>query len=187
MTRPCRRRKVKNPGNKVSRRNRVVKHTATKEKVLQPHWDPKSTVEQNFKQLGLVRHVNHDITKPETFRRLKDWNWKRSQMVLEGEVSEYDTDDDVIQELDTVFGPRSMEGETSVVVKELEEIAKTNMAASKVKKERPLSEYESTYIKRLIEKYGDDFDKMFMDIKLNVQQMTSSQLRKLADIFHAQQ
>jgi nucleolar protein 16 len=40
------------------------------------------------------------------------------------------------------------------------------------------SEGEKRFIEELIQKYGDDYDAMFRDIKLNIYQHTVAQLRK---------
>lgn len=40
------------------------------------------------------------------------------------------------------------------------------------------SEGEKRFIEELIRKYGDDYDAMFRDIKLNIYQHTAAQLRK---------
>lgn len=37
---------------------------------------------------------------------------------------------------------------------------------------------EKQFIEELIQKYGDDYDAMFRDIKLNIYQHTAAQLRK---------
>lgn len=41
-----------------------------------------------------------------------------------------------------------------------------------------MSVYDQNYIKKLIEKHGDDVEAMFRDIKLNTNQLTVGQLKK---------
>jgi nucleolar protein 16 len=43
------------------------------------------------------------------------------------------------------------------------------------------SEGEKRFIEELIQKYGDDYDAMFRDIKLNIYQHTVAQLRKKSE------
>ncbi|CAG8809206.1 9612_t:CDS:1, partial [Dentiscutata erythropus] len=46
------------------------------------------------------------------------------------------------------------------------------------KKEHHLSENERRMVEKLINKYGEDYESMFRDIKLNVYQHTAAQLKK---------
>jgi len=51
------------------------------------------------------------------------------------------------------------------------------------KKKRPQSAEDQKYIVRLLEKHGDDYARMFRDIKVNKMQHTQAQLRKMASRF----
>lgn len=51
-------------------------------------------------------------------------------------------------------------------------------AANALKKERYQSEGELNWAAKLVEKYGDDYEKMFWDRKLNPNQQTAAQLKK---------
>jgi nucleolar protein 16 len=51
-------------------------------------------------------------------------------------------------------------------------------AANILKKERYQSEGELVWAAKLVEKYGDDYEKMFWDRKLNPNQQTAAQLKK---------
>ncbi|KAK8792518.1 hypothetical protein WA538_000393 [Blastocystis sp. DL] len=44
-----------------------------------------------------------------------------------------------------------------------------------------MSVYDQNYMKKLIEKHGDDLEAMFRDIKVNVDQLSVGQLRKKYD------
>ena len=44
-----------------------------------------------------------------------------------------------------------------------------------------MSVYDQNYMKKLIEKHGDDIEAMFRDIKVNVDQLSVGQLKKKYD------
>ena len=54
---------------------------------------------------------------------------------------------------------------------------------SKPKRVMPLGEAEQRYIAQCIEKHGDNYKKMFMDLKVNNMHHTETQLRKMASRF----
>ncbi|GAA5988596.1 hypothetical protein JCM10908_003634 [Rhodotorula pacifica] len=73
-----------------------------------------------------------------------------------------------------IFGaPRQVEAKTDIV-RALEE-----RAARKTKVIRHTSEFEETWLVKLVDKYGDDVAKMARDIKLNQWQKTPGELRKM--------
>lgn len=49
----------------------------------------------------------------------------------------------------------------------------------------PLSEEKQKYIAKLMARYGDDFDAMGRDTKLNAQQLTAAKLEKMTSKFLA--
>ncbi|RUS30305.1 ribosome biogenesis protein Nop16-domain-containing protein [Jimgerdemannia flammicorona] len=51
-------------------------------------------------------------------------------------------------------------------------------AANGCKLERHQSEFEVSWVQKLIDKHGDDYEAMFWDKKLNVYQQTTAQLKK---------
>merc|ERR1711907_68798 len=51
------------------------------------------------------------------------------------------------------------------------------------KRRRPLGEDDQVYIASCMSKYGDDYGRMFRDIKTNYEQHTEAQLRKLGSRF----
>jgi len=46
-------------------------------------------------------------------------------------------------------------------------------------KNRPLSEFDTAYITKLVNKYGTDFEKMARDRKLNCDQLTATKLQNM--------
>jgi hypothetical protein len=178
MTNPRQRRKIRNPNSKVSRKAKVVKGTFTVDPTLQKHWDRSKTLEQNFRRVGLSNRINGDIGKRTTQRKMEDWNWKRREMVVGGELEGFDSEEEIFQELESIFCKESAEPTQAVL--DLETKAQ-ELASKVVSQERTLSEYERSYISNLTSKYGNDYSRMFMDIKLNIRQLTANQLQRLAE------
>ena len=57
--------------------------------------------------------------------------------------------------------------------------------AEEIKREdNIMSVYDQNYIKKLIDKHGDDVDAMFRDIKLNTNQLTVGQLKKKIEKYY---
>ncbi|VEU19412.1 DEKNAAC100186 [Brettanomyces naardenensis] len=73
--------------------------------------------------------------------------------------------------------------EDSEVVKQLRELAERK----KVKKEKKLGEMEAEALKDLYEKYGDDYEAMKWDKKLNPFQLSPGQLKRKLQRWHQQQ
>jgi len=89
--------------------------------------------------------------------------------------------------IDVIIGRSREEEEEEVFDTEIDPVpAKTDIIkaleaqATKVfgKYEKYQSEGEKQFIEELIQKYGDDYDAMFRDIKLNIYQHTAAQLKK---------
>lgn len=84
--------------------------------------------------------------------------------VIVGEAKSHD------EILDAEVAP--VEAKTDVV-RQLEE-----QAANGFRREKYQSEYETSWIEKLIEKHGDDYKAMFWDKELNTNQLTATQLKK---------
>lgn len=180
-----RRRKVKNPDTKISRRVRVAKKPIIIEPMLKRHWDPSATMDQNYRKVGLAKCLNDDIKKKETQERLQDWNYKRRELVVKGELEAFDSEEEIFKELDSIFVRENSDEQhqpPKEAILELEELAKesSNQKANRRRDGRPLSEDDKSYMERLVKKYNDNYDRMFMDIKLNSRQLTPQQLKRLA-------
>lgn len=57
------------------------------------------------------------------------------------------------------------------------------MASRGVTHDQYMSRYQEQWMQRLYEKYGDDFDAMMRDTKLNVYQHTAAQLRRKFQLY----
>lgn len=58
------------------------------------------------------------------------------------------------------------------------------MAKNGVRRERHQTVYERSWVAKLVEKHGDDYNAMFWDSELNPYQMTAAQLRKKCLQYH---
>lgn len=183
MTSVRRRRAVKNPGKRVRRKvadkAKPSQKTLVIDSHLAPHWDRSKTLEENYRQTGLSNHLNGDIGKRITQKRLSEWNQKRIELVEQGKIGGFDSEDEIYQELETVFAKEEVDTEGKAI-SQIEKQVAAAMPVPEPPKPKPLSEYELAYITRLVAKHGNNYDRMFMDIKLNDRQLTAYQLEKLA-------
>ena len=214
MVRPCKRRKVRTPSAKVSRKAsaaRVKKRTIVYDPTVSQYWDPTKTVTQNFERVGLVARVNSDLAGKGVEKRIESWQGKRMGLVMAKVEDGVDNPmeimeaDEMFEQMETLFQASACEesqddsededeGEGGIKRKvvegidlyishplnlvELELRSKQGCSKSAPK----LSEQQQNYMKRLTGKYGNDFKRMAMDIKLNAMQYTPRQLEKMASL-----
>lgn len=201
MVRPCKRRKIRNPAGKVSRRGQrnISKKTVVFDPTVSRFWDPKKTIQQNFAAVGLASRVNGDLCVKSTQAKLAEWQSERLEsLVKKGEewvgkdaeeiaLKRPMLDErEIFDRLEELFHEGSdgdaLEddlGESDIkeiVLKELEERSKLTAA----KEPERLSEFEQQYISKLVAKHGNNFKAMFMDHRLNSRQLTARELEKMA-------
>ena len=173
--------------------------------IIEANWDKSLTLKQNYKRLGLRaklgRSAGGDERKVESLSELQAKREKnqKNQLKHVPTVSEIENLDDpsripegearLIRDPETnevikvIYGTMKVDDkdeseeeiENPSVIKQLEEYAEKN---SKIKKERHQSERENDGIKSLYEKYGDDYDKMKWDKKLNIYQQSAGDLKR---------
>lgn len=173
--------------------------------IIEANWDKSLTLKQNYKRLGLRaklgRSAGGDEQKVESLSELQAKREKnqKNQLKHVPTVSEIENLDDpsripegearLIRDSETnevikvIYGTMKVDDndeseeeiENPSVIKQLEEYAEKN---SKIKKERHQSERENDWIKSLYEKYGDDYDKMKWDKKLNIYQQSAGDLKR---------
>lgn len=173
--------------------------------IIEANWDKSLTLKQNYKRLGLRaklgRSAGGDERKVESLSELQAKREKnqKNQLKHVPTVSEIENLDDpsripegearLIRDPETnevikvIYGTMKVDDndeseeeiENPSVIKQLEEYAEKN---SKIKKERHQSERENDWIKSLYEKYGDDYDKMKWDKKLNIYQQSAGDLKR---------
>ncbi|KAL1924571.1 uncharacterized protein VTP21DRAFT_4225 [Calcarisporiella thermophila] len=198
MARPRRRRTIKNPNSKVTRKtaNKHFKKVDIKSNdIIRKNWDKTQTLRQNYERLGLMSRLNglsggREINEPPKAEELTEEDIKKLAKTLGPEhgIIQRDEEGNIVnviigeaQDPDAIFDaePEKVEAKTDVV-RALEE-----RASNAVKTERHQSEGEQKWVQSLIDKYGDDYEAMFRDIKMNKYQQTASQLRKRCEKYLA--
>ncbi|CAG8500037.1 7886_t:CDS:2 [Acaulospora morrowiae] len=186
MARPRKRNKIRNPSLKISRKNankHFKKFRVKGNALIADNWDNKATLRQNYQRLGLMTSLNGvsggvEKLYPEEPPLVLDKEELKKTLGPDEGIIERDEQGNVIN---VIIGKGHEEEDTEIkpapaktdVVKALEE------QASKVyKHEKYQSEGEKRFCEELISKYGDDYQSMFRDIKLNVYQHTEAQLKK---------
>ncbi|RHZ88456.1 hypothetical protein Glove_22g99 [Diversispora epigaea] len=188
MARPRKRTKIRNPSLKNTRKtsNRHFKRFRVKgDPIIATNWDNKATLRQNYQRLGLVNNLNGvsggiEKLEPEDPQPIDKEELQKTLGPDEG-IIERDEQGNVINVIigkglddeevfDAVIPPTPAKTD---VVKALEK-----QAANVYKRERYQSEGDKLFCKEMINKYGDDYHAMFKDIKLNIYQLTETQLKK---------
>ncbi|RCK55348.1 Nucleolar protein 16 [Candida viswanathii] len=176
--------------------------------IIAANWDKSLTLKQNYKRLGLRAKLGTSaggdeqkvvsLSEIQAKREKKNKNSKNAPSIDEignlddpSQIPEGEArlirDPETNEVIKVIYGTMKVDGkdkdddeeeegaENPSVVQQLEEYAKQH---SKVRKERHLSDRESEWLKSLYEKYGDDYDKMKWDKKLNVYQQTAGELKR---------
>lgn len=164
--------------------------------IIAANWDKSLTLQQNYKKLGLRAKLG-------TLAGGKEQDVKTLSEIKAAEATskpsladiEQTTDPAKIPEgeariirdpetnevINVIYGTMKVgpkaetEGESSSVIKQLEEYAQKH---AQVKKERKPSARENEWLEQLYEKHGDDYDKMMWDKKLNIYQQSAGDLRR---------
>ncbi|KAJ3129634.1 Nucleolar protein 16 [Nowakowskiella sp. JEL0407] len=203
MARPRQRRKVKNVSQKVTRKQRNPNNIsfAGAPALVQKHWNKKLTLRENYAKMGLLASLDGTAGGEEnplvnrTMSELAELEQAVEDNDDDVDMESSDEDDEEFPLENVVKYPTSNIGSKvqsitrpgrkvpklnikkvsgkSEIIKELEEMAK-----NEVKLERRASENEQRWMTDLINKYGEDYDAMTRDLKLNPYQLTKSQLKK---------
>lgn len=188
MTGPCKRRKVKNPSAKCSRRansRSVVKNTVAYDQTVSKVWDSSRTISQNFGAVGLVNKVNADLGGSQVRQKLEAWQAGRFDKMLEKAAEQAEVDPflkpmhdetEIFEELEALFQESTAAGGS--VVAELE--ARSRKVVPKAAPR--LSEFERQYMEKLTQKHGCNYSKMAMDHRTNDRQLTVKEIERLAKL-----
>jgi nucleolar protein 16 len=195
------RRANKTSARKATRKNKDKqrKVNIASNPIIAANWDYSLTLAQNYKKLGLTSKlgvraggIEKDLDHPVVKETIEQKEAKK----LEESVDSQDPEDipegeariirdDEGQVLKVIYGKKKPLNDdmeltktpqvqpTTEVVKQLEQYASRS-----VKTDRIQSSREEAWIQVLYEKYGDDYDKMKWDKKLNIYQQSPGDLKK---------
>lgn len=154
--------------------------------VISKHWDPSLTLAQNYKKLGLRAKLGAPSGGSEYKKGAEDVNNGTLGLVptpkvqsgkiihdedgkVRVEYSQNEEDEDMSkEELEEWNG-----FEESDVVKELK-----TLAANEVKVPRVQSDREADWVRRMVEKHGDDYEAMLWDKNLNIWQQSLGDIKR---------
>lgn len=187
---------VKKNTKRVKDKQRDVKMTA--HPVMQAHWDKNLTLKQNYKKLGLTVRLGKPAGGEEapiqTLSEFRKEREEREQNQITPEVVANETDPEKIPEGEArlIRDPETNEvveiiyGKMKVNEKKVEEakdsiiseLIKYNEETAKPSVPKTPSARENAWLEQLHAKYGDDYEKMKWDRKLNPMLLSVGQLKK---------
>ncbi|KAF9216299.1 Nucleolar protein 16 [Podila verticillata] len=189
-----RRRTIKTPSRKVTRKN-ANKHkrkvNVIGNKIIRENWDKKATLRQNYARLGLLPSLNGVTGGIEV--KDEEELMENEQKSLEELAESLSAEQGIIQRddagniINVIVGKvKTPEELAEIMERDIAPVkAKTDVvralerqAANVLKVERHASDGEVVWAAKLVEKYGDDYEKMFRDRKLNPNQQTVGQLKR---------
>ncbi|KAF6142602.1 hypothetical protein GIB67_015088 [Kingdonia uniflora] len=131
-------------------------------------WDDKASVLQNYKSFGVVANPNFLGSRSHTPNIVLSESLQvppTETIKAESEFEVMDTGSDLEEDdLKSALGKKRRDGKTAPA--------------------KPLTAMQRVHIGRLIEKYGDNYQSMFMDTKLNAMQHSVATLEKLCKRFY---
>lgn len=167
--------------------------------IIAANWDKSLTLQQNYKKLGLRSKLGSlaggQEQKVETLSEIRAKRDEESsnKNITPSDISNTDDpsqipegqarlirDPETNEVIKVIHGTMkvqsaSVQDESTDVVKQLEEYARLHASQNR---ERKVSEREGEWAKSLFDKYGDDYEKMKWDKKLNIYQQSAGDIRK---------
>nr|GEU69608.1 nucleolar protein 16 [Tanacetum cinerariifolium] len=126
-------------------------------------WDDQGSVLENYKTFGVVSNPNLLGVRNRTSKIIESESLQLPPPKLDGPMDEFepiDSGSDLEEDdVKTALGKHRTDGKSAPL--------------------QPLTAIQRIHIKRLVDKYGDDYQRMFMDTKLNKLQHSVATLEKL--------
>ncbi|KAJ8543297.1 hypothetical protein K7X08_005820 [Anisodus acutangulus] len=141
--------------------------------LVNSHWDDKGSVIDNYKSFGVVSNPNLLGVRCRTSHMIETDSLQvpppKKETPNADDVDAFEDLDDSGSEVEeddlkSALGKRRRDGKSAPL--------------------QPLTTIQRVYISRLVEEYGDDYQSMFMDTKLNKMQHSVATLEKLCKRYH---
>ncbi|KAK4357253.1 hypothetical protein RND71_022863 [Anisodus tanguticus] len=141
--------------------------------LVNSHWDDKGSVIDNYKSFGVVSNPNLLGVRCRTSHMIETDSLQVPQPKKEIPNA---VDVDAFEDLD--------DSGSEVEEDDLKSALGKKRRDGKSAPLQPLTTIQRVYISRLMEDYGDDYQSMFMDTKLNKMQHSVATLEKLCKRYH---
>ncbi|KAK6354845.1 Nucleolar protein 16 [Orbilia brochopaga] len=188
MGRELQKKKNRSSVNKVTRRKQNVRKipTVTGNKLVASQWDKSQTLAQNYARLGLTHRLRsatggkeqRPSHSPEDAQPSLGPQEARIKRAADGSILRIEYANDLRHE---TLGASSDDDERTATstTKETDLVkALRERTAFAVKTERSQSEREVDWVRRLVEKHGDDYQAMFWDRELNIRQQSVGDIKR---------
>ncbi|KAG5587696.1 hypothetical protein H5410_048130 [Solanum commersonii] len=143
--------------------------------LVNSHWDDKGSVIDNYKSFGVVSNPNLLGVRCRTSHMIETDSLQVPPPKKLPPTSD-DDDADAFEDLD--------DSGSEVEEDDLKSALGKKRRDGKSAPLQPLTTIQRVYISRLVEEYGDDYQSMFMDTKLNKMQHSVATLEKLCKRYH---
>ncbi|KAH0634003.1 hypothetical protein AABB24_016111 [Solanum stoloniferum] len=144
--------------------------------LVNSHWDDKGSVIDNYKSFGVVSNPNLLGVRCRTSHMIETDSLQVPPPKKLPPTSDDDDDADAFEDLD--------DSGSEVEEDDLKSALGKKRRDGKSAPLQPLTTIQRVYISRLVEEYGDDYQSMFMDTKLNKMQHSVATLEKLCKRYH---
>ncbi|KAK4732258.1 hypothetical protein R3W88_025246 [Solanum pinnatisectum] len=144
--------------------------------LVNSHWDDKGSVIDNYKSFGVVSNPNLLGVRCRTSHMIETDSLQVPPPKKLPPTSDDDDDVDAFEDLD--------DSGSEVEEDDLKSALGKKRRDGKSAPLQPLTTIQRVYISRLVEEYGDDYQSMFMDTKLNKMQHSVATLEKLCKRYH---
>ena len=179
MANPRQRHKQRTSRSKLTRRtgDKLKKVQIKGSAIIAANWDKTKTLQQNYKRLGLVSNPNHNPTsggveKLYPLEKIDEPVDERGLKVDEAIIKR----DDAGKVIDIIYSTASKnttEQKETAVVKALEKRAQEGATVK-----RTVAPGELEWIKAVIKKYGDNYERAARDRRINPMQQTAADIRR---------
>ncbi|KAI3783167.1 hypothetical protein L2E82_13231 [Cichorium intybus] len=131
-------------------------------------WDDQGSVLENYKSFGVVSNPNLLGVRSRTSKIIESESLQLPPPKSDGPISEFEPIDSGSEleedDVKSALGKKRVDGKTAPL--------------------QPLTAMQRIHMGALVEKYGDDYQSMFMDTKLNKLQHSVATLEKLCKRYH---